>query len=462
MSLSENMEILIVDDSSFMRKIFKNNLVQLGFVNVDEAADGDEALQKLQASEYRLVICDWNMPKRTGLEVLQWMRMDSEFEGVPFIMATAQGDKQRVTEALDAGANAHITKPFDAEQLKEKIEIAFGLRQDVHQRSRKLEVIDGKLRIKMAHIQITDHLLLGVIKEWIDQGQFTPKYFELETFSMPGWNPVQESLEKGEVDGAFVLAPIAMDLYAHEVPLKLVSLAHKNGSIFVRSKHRELVEDGAVEDIFFEHSVQIPHKMSIHHLLAHRMLRDEYGLSPGVPGMGEEINVTFEVVPPVQMPKALAEDANVAGFIVAEPIGSKAISSGVAELQCLSSELWKDHPCCVVVFQEDVIGRYPDAVQEFTLLLAKAGRWVEENKGEAAKLAVRFLDPSGNLGLKSEILEKVLTMAGGITMHDLYPVVKDLDEMQRYMHYEMGIGKLIDVDHFVDLDFADEVRRLLS
>lgn len=462
MNLNENMEILIVDDSGFMRKIFKNNLVQLGFVNVEEAADGDEALAKLQESEYRLIICDWNMPKRTGLEVLQWMRMDPEFEQVPFIMATAQGDKQRVAEALEAGANAHITKPFDAEQLKEKIEIAFGLRQDVHHRARNIEVVDGKPRLKLAHIQITDHLLLGVVKEWIEAGRFTPQHFELETFSMPGWNPVQEALEKGEVDGAFVLAPIAMDLYAHEVPLKLVSLAHKNGSIFVRSKHRELLEEGSVEDIFFQHSVLIPHKMSIHHLLAHRMLRDEYGLSPGVPGMGEEVDVTFEVVPPVQMPRALAQDENVAGFIVAEPIGSKAIASNVAELQCLSSELWEDHPCCVVVFQEDVIGRYPDAVQEFTLLLAKAGRWVDENRREAAELALGFLDPTGALGLKSEILEKVLSMPGGITMHDLYPVVKDLDEMQRYMHYEMQIGKLIDVDHFVDLDFANEVRRLLS
>ncbi len=458
MDLNFNMEVLIVDDSGFMRKLFRRNLIELGFLNIIEAVDGDDAIIKLKDGTIELIISDWNMPEKDGLSLLQWVRYEEGFTDIPFIMATAQGDKARVEEAVDNGANGHLTKPFTAAQLKEKIEIAFGLKEANIERKREVEKSGNKIKLKIAHIQITDHLVLGVLKHWIETGRVTPKYFELQTLCIPGWNPIQEALENGDIDGAFVLAPIAMDLFAYDVPIKLVSLAHKNGSIFVRSLHRELIEDGSLEDIFYNHVVQIPHKMSVHHMLAHKFLSEELGLSPGVPGAGE-INVRFEVVPPVKMPQVMKDNAEVAGFIVAEPIGSKAIASGTAEMQCISSELWKDHPCCVSVFQNDIIQQYPEAVNEFVYLLNKAGKFIDSNKKEAAGIAVNFLDPQKNIGLSVSVLQKVLECPGGITMNDLYPVLSDLDEMQRYMHYNMGIGKLIDMQNFVDLSFADAAAR---
>ncbi|MBN2510409.1 MAG: response regulator [Spirochaetales bacterium] len=455
MGLNENMDILVVDDSGFMRKIFIRNLNDAGFFNVEEASDGEDAVAKLTSEKFDLVISDWNMPKRNGLEVLQWMRMDPEARNIPFIMATAQGDKARVSEAFNAGANAHIAKPFTSAELKEKIEIALGLREPKTVRTRDVKVSSGKVTLRIGHIQITDHLLLGIIRRWIDEGKYSPRFFYLETVCMSGWNPIQETLEKGEIDGAFVLAPIAMDLFAYDVPIQLVSLAHRNGSIFVRSKHTELVSDGSEEDFFLNRVIQIPHKMSVHHMLAHQYLHHHLGMHPGVPGDGRDVDVIFEVVPPVKMPVIMKDDPNVAGFIVAEPVGSNAISKGLAELQFLSSQVWEDHPCCVVVFQDDIIGRFGDAVHEFCQLLNQAGKFVQNNTIDAANIAVSFLDPDGSLGLNTHVLFEVLTMPGGITMDKLYPRLEDLDRMQRYMYHDMNIGKLIELEKFVDGRFAE-------
>jgi ABC-type nitrate/sulfonate/bicarbonate transport system substrate-binding protein len=271
---------------------------------------------------------------------------------------------------------------------------------------------------------------------------------------MPGWNPIQESLEKGDIDGAFVLAPIAMDLFAFKVPIKLVLLAHKNGSIFVRSNNDGMDNYESLSDFFKYKVVDIPHKMSVHNMLAHKFLT-ELGLKPGVPGK-KAINVRFEVVPPIKMPAIMKENEEVGGFIVAEPIGSNAIAKGIAQMQFLSASLWDNHPCCVVAMRDEVISQYPDAVQELTSLLVDAGRFVEENRDLAADIAVAFLDPKKELGLTPQVLNKVLTEPQGIKMNDLYPVLEDLDKIQRYMHDEMDIGVLIDVEKLVDLRFADE------
>lgn len=453
-SLDLDMTVMAVDDSSFMMKLFIRNLTKIGFKNIITAVHGMDALEKMEKNKVDLIISDWNMPEMNGLALLKNIREDARFNNIPFIMATAQGDKAKQLEAMNAGANGHIAKPFTSEQLHETIDEAFGLKEELVVHKRERTITKGKVAMKMGHIQITDHLALGVLKYQIQTFQVKPKFFDLETICMPGWNPIQQGLEKSELDGAFVLAPIAMDIFAYNVPISLILLAHKNGSIFVRSAKHELVENGSVEDIYYNRVINIPHKMSVHNMLAHKFLTG-LGLSPGVPGEDENINVHFEVIPPIQMPQIMKENDEVAGFIVAEPIGSNAIARGIARLQFLSSSIWEDHPCCVVTFQQDFIKEHTDAVYEFSSLLAKAGKFIKENREKAAEIAISFLDPQGTLGLTKPTLLKVLLDPHGIKMDNLYPKLEDLDIMQRYMHTEMGIGKIIDLEKFVDIRFAD-------
>ncbi len=457
MAVHTHIKILLVEDSATMRKMELKILKQLGFDNILEAVDGDAAIDAIQTdSGIQLIISDWAMPNKDGYELLTWLKSQPEFKHLPLIMATGQGDKEYVSKALQAGAIGVVAKPFTPDELNAKIEAAFGIEQKPASTNKKKPRVNakGKVMLKIAHIQITDHLTLGIMKDMIERGNRSSEYFDLETLCMSGWNPVQSALEQGDVDAAFILAPTAMDLFNYGVPIKLVMFAHRNGSILVRSRAEEYRKP---YQQFFKHkTLLIPHKMSIHNMLAH-MYFTQMGLKPGLAGK-DAINLKFDVVPPVKMPEFLADNIESCGFIVAEPIGSRAIAAGIAEQQFLSSEIWNNHPCCVAVFRDEFIANYPDAVQEFCSLLTDAGRFITQKPDQAAEIAVSFLDPEQKLGLKVPVLKKVLTDPKGIRTDNLFPVIEDLDAIQRYMVNEMGIGRMIDLEAFVDMRFADHLR----
>lgn len=116
--------------------------------------------------------------------------------------------------------------------------------------------------------------------------------------------------------------------------------------------------------------------------------------------------------------------------------------------------MWEYHPCCVVVFREEYISSFPDAVQEFTNLLVQAGQFIYKFPEKAAEIGVGFLDPEKKLGLNVPVLRNVLKEPKGIKTDDLFPVVKDLERIQKYMNQEMGIGTMIDLEQFVEPRFA--------
>jgi len=111
-----------VDDYRTMLRIIRNLLKQLEFNNVDEAVDGQEALAKLRAGNFGLVISDWNMAPMTGLDLLKEVRADQRLKEMPFIMITAESKTENVVAAKQAGVSNYIVKPFNAETLREKIE----------------------------------------------------------------------------------------------------------------------------------------------------------------------------------------------------------------------------------------------------------------------------------------------------------------------------------------------------
>lgn len=125
MNADPAMPILIVDDYQTMVRIIRNLLKQIGFENIDEASNGAEALAKLRARPYGLVISDWNMSPMTGFELLQAMRSDPALHATPVIMVTAESKTDNVVAARKAGVSAYIVKPFNATTLKSKIDSVF-------------------------------------------------------------------------------------------------------------------------------------------------------------------------------------------------------------------------------------------------------------------------------------------------------------------------------------------------
>jgi two-component system chemotaxis response regulator CheY len=127
MTVSKEMEILVVDDYATMRRIMKNLLVQLGFKNISEATDGGDALSKLRVKAAGLVISDWNMEPMTGLQLLKEVRADGKLKELPFIMVTAESKTDNVIAAKQAGVSNYIVKPFNAETLKTKMQSVLGV-----------------------------------------------------------------------------------------------------------------------------------------------------------------------------------------------------------------------------------------------------------------------------------------------------------------------------------------------
>jgi two-component system chemotaxis response regulator CheY len=123
--LDKNIKILIVDDFSTMRRIIKNLLRDLGYVNTAEADDGLTALPMLKSIHFDLLVTDWNMPGMQGIDLLRTVRADPALASLPVLMVTAEQKKEQIIEAAKAGVNGYIVKPFTAATLKEKLEKIF-------------------------------------------------------------------------------------------------------------------------------------------------------------------------------------------------------------------------------------------------------------------------------------------------------------------------------------------------
>lgn len=126
MPIDTSIKVLVVDDFATMRRIVKGVLKQLGFSDIIEAEDGSLALEELKKEKIGLIVSDWNMPNMTGLDLLKAVRGDDNLKGIPFIMVTAEGQKENVVEAVKSGVSNYIVKPFTPETFNEKLQKVFG------------------------------------------------------------------------------------------------------------------------------------------------------------------------------------------------------------------------------------------------------------------------------------------------------------------------------------------------
>ena len=126
----QDTRFLVVDDFSTMRRIMRNLLKELGFMNVEEAGDGVEALARLRADKFDFVVSDWNMPNMTGIELLQAIRADAGLRHLPVLMVTAEAKRENIIMAAQAGASGYVVKPFTAAKLDEKLMKIFRTMQE--------------------------------------------------------------------------------------------------------------------------------------------------------------------------------------------------------------------------------------------------------------------------------------------------------------------------------------------
>lgn len=123
--MDKNMNILVVDDFSTMRRIVKNLLTEIGFNNIVEADDGKTALPILEGGGIDFLVTDWNMPGMPGIDLLKAVRSDPNLSSLPVLMVTAEAKREQIMEAAQAGVNGYVVKPFTADTLKEKVDKVF-------------------------------------------------------------------------------------------------------------------------------------------------------------------------------------------------------------------------------------------------------------------------------------------------------------------------------------------------
>ena len=126
MPAAKSISVLVVDDQLTMRALVRTGLQQLGFADIAEAPDGEEALRVMLTKPTQLVISDFNMPKLDGLGLLRAIRAHEPIRTTAFIMLTGRADKELVQRAVQYGVNNYLVKPFTVTILKEKIEAVFG------------------------------------------------------------------------------------------------------------------------------------------------------------------------------------------------------------------------------------------------------------------------------------------------------------------------------------------------
>jgi NitT/TauT family transport system substrate-binding protein len=300
-----------------------------------------------------------------------------------------------------------------------------------------------KPKITIGYLKITDHLILGVTADKLQKGIETFKYFDLELRPYSGWNPLAGDLRGGAIDGACVLAPIAMELFHAGKKINVVLQTHKSGSIIVTNKRANIEK---LED-FKGKAVLIPHYLSVHHLLFDKLLRDS-GLEIGA---GKDI--VFDVVAPSEIPEIIEwdEKGKVGGFIVAEPFGSQVIKAGYGQEFKLSRDIWPNHPCCVLALKEEIVEKNPDGVQELVNSLVHSGKFISDHTAAATEIGAAFL------GQNVEVIQRVLSDKGRVTYDELYPVIDDFEFIQTYLTKTIqAMSEKIELNKFLDTSFARE------
>ena len=120
-----NMKILIADDFPEVTKVMRYILKNIGFRNIREVYGGKAVLRALKKEKYDLIFCDWSMPDMSGMEVLKKIRSDDELKDIPFIMVTAEAEKEKILAAIKAGVSNYILKPFTAKTIIETLKKVF-------------------------------------------------------------------------------------------------------------------------------------------------------------------------------------------------------------------------------------------------------------------------------------------------------------------------------------------------
>jgi|TARA_Y100000310_G_scaffold339470_1_gene432199 NitT/TauT family transport system permease protein len=294
-----------------------------------------------------------------------------------------------------------------------------------------------RTKLKIGYLPIIDHLILGIAKE-IDQNRY--RHLSLHPIRFHSWPEIAEALKKNDIDGAFLMAPLAMHLRSIGVPIKTTLLGHREGLGFVVDDEVKSLQEIKGKKI------GIPHKYSTHNLLLHQYL--------------SEHKISYSDIKPVEIAppdfvNTLAR-GKIIGYFGSEPFGAQAEQQFVGKVQVMSQDIKKHHIDCILVLRNKVFTQ-PEVVQELIDSLVNAGVFMHENPRESGKIGSQFLEQS-----PSVLAEILHGKRPRVTSWDLLPLKSEFQEMQQYMKKMKLVDKKINFDNFIDTTYAKNSYELVT
>jgi CheY-like chemotaxis protein len=234
--------VLVVDDASFIRDLIKKGLRDhFPGIRVEEAINGRKAQQQLNAQTFDLVLCDWEMPEVSGLELLAWCREQERFKSLPFIMVTSRGDKENVVQAIHAGVSDYIGKPFTNEQLVTKVRKALA-------KAGKLELLMARAPVAATGSPFGNDSLAALTGGRSDVAVATPEPAAAKPAQAPRSEPAVSVKTAAQAPGGRGQAQLRLNSGTHSCVIKALSL--KEALLVVRRQDSlPQVLEGAVLDL---------------------------------------------------------------------------------------------------------------------------------------------------------------------------------------------------------------------
>jgi NitT/TauT family transport system substrate-binding protein len=295
----------------------------------------------------------------------------------------------------------------------------------------------AKETLRVGYMPIMDHLILP-ISHALDNQQY--QQVEIKPRLFKKWAELIGALNANKIDAAFILAPVAMDLFQKNPDIKAVLLAHRNGSSITINKVSEIQD---VVDLKGK-NIGIPGKKSTHVALLNTYLkRGHLSLK----------DVTLKSIAPPNMQQAM-ELGFIDAFIVAEPFGSKAVKQNIGKLLVLSKQLLPEHIDCIVVVKEAFLNQHPQAMQEWLSSLIQASQWIENDRLTTQSHSIANLVSDGLYYPHSKdlIINALSEPTDKISFMNLKPEPIDFD-ITLNISKEAGILQDIDLTDFIDTRF---------
>ena len=268
-------------------------------------------------------------------------------------------------------------------------------------------------------------------------------FFRSQKFT--DWATVKEALIARSIDAVFILAPMAMQLRADGVPVKVVYLGHRDGTAIIVGTDSGIDDFGDLRG----KTVAIPSRFANQNILMHRMMK-KWNMPAD--------SIELREVPPPEHPSALRA-GGIDGYIVGEPFAAQAEVDGYGKVLYHTKDIWEDFISCVLVVREELIVEDRDIVQELVDGIAKSGKWLDQdmdNRMNAAEVAAEnyyLQDP--------ELLKFVLSKpADRVKYTNLAPLKGDFDEIMELAH-EIGVlSRQVEFEEYVDDTFVKPLEEI--